>query len=724
MLIVFQNPFADLRDFFPNASRLKRPNWSSLKLKSDFIHRFGVIEKRSISSKRKDWTNEELYCKANKAFRFNEESITNLAKHKHGLVVRGRRLYPLEVREISKDPETNLGIYYKNKTVGSFEVGFIHANKKNLLNNPMSCNDLTNLIKRCLTLPININLPNGNLKEDILLNINSYLNHIYLHATTKKSDENNICNWWVSCGDPILIVEYSTSEMPQPLKNSYLVKDLKEHHMRLFFKDLKVSNNRQVKTWYIETTKKTNPQKSKQLIEGLLHINKSQQCLNRVIANEDKLLFLNNPYYKDKFQKYLEFTFASLFKRNRFGFPCKEFATILQECEDVISSEERKLLITKYHKLGIRGNHLHNLEEFIKISKGAKSENTFNEGTTLMKEEKALNNKVDILIITAVKDEFDTIIEVEPDWVKKEDFKGYSYYTKQMFSNKGQPITMALAKPVYMGGIQTTNTATRLSNFLQPSCLAMVGICAGWRDKTKLGDVIVADKVFNYDSGKIIDFSNGKIQENEFFSDTTTYNLNALWKQRAEDFSYNWQKHIQTSRPVEHSYQEMWLLNALYEFSYENGENPTKNPHLKVHCPDYQTIIKNLEKKKLVNIRDLSLTKKGISDIVTLRNIYIDGLPKCSNESKVHVKPIATGNSVRQDPAIFHKISKNVRNVLGLEMEGSAIGEVAHLELISKFIVVKAISDYADEEKADYFRKYSIEAAYRFLIAFLKENFY
>lgn len=100
--------------------------------------------------------------------------------------------------------------------------------------------------------------------------------------------------------------------------------------------------------------------------------------------------------------------------------------------------------------------------------------------------------------------------------------------------------------------------------------------------------------------------------------------------------------------------------------------------------------------------------------------MYPDGHETCT-DVKVHIAPIGTGSKVIEDRSIFPKISKDVRSVLGLEMEGAAVGAVAELEHIKNFIVVKAVSDYADEEKDDHFRMYAIEGSYRFLVAFLKK---
>jgi dephospho-CoA kinase len=63
-----------------------------------------------------------------------------------------------------------------------------------------------------------------------------------------------------------------------------------------------------------------------------------------------------------------------------------------------------------------------------------------------------------------------------------------------------------------------------------------------------------------------------------------------------------------------------------------------------------------------------------------------------------------------------------MRKVHAIEMEAAAIGIVAEIENVDSYIIVKGVADYADHEKDDHFRFYAIEASYRFLMAFLKEN--
>lgn len=705
MLIVFQSPFADARDFITmNTYQLKKPDWLTVNpyLRTDFIHRIGVIEKGNI--KKIDWTSADKACRAKKLFSFNTKEIENLSNNNHGMIIHSRRLFPTEIREIGKD-KNGTAITYHNRTIGSFEIGFIHANQKKFKGDLLSSKELNNLIYNCINLNITMHLPDKKREKCKLYKVDKYLSDIYLNATTEKSKRDYYSKWWITSGAPMLIVEYSTSEVKDSPDNAKLVKHLKKQNIRLYFADWHINKSNCIKTWYVETNNKTKQSDIKMLLEGLLHINASQQCLNRIIFNYEKINVTKGTIAFEKFNRYLEFTFASLFKRERFGFPCKEFANVLTECEDSVSKEMRYGINAKFTELGIRYNYLRNLDEYIRTI-GGKSE-----------------MGIDILILTAVKDEFDVIYSLETDWDVKKDKSGYNYYIREMITSSSDKITIGLALALDMGEVNTAILATRLSNELRPKCLAMVGICAGWRKKTRLGDVIVAERVFSYDSGKLVLFEKNEIEEEKLFSDIRTYNLNPVWKQNAQNMTSEWKNLIKTERPIEYEYQELWLLDAIQKFSKGTGLNPMSDKLRKEHCPDWTYVLNQLENKGIVRIgKNIELTDKGETLLEKDRFLYPDGHNThiCSN---VHIAPIATGKKVIEDRNAFPKISRNVRSVLGLEMEASAIGAIAELEQIDKFIIVKAVSDYADEDKNDHFRKYSIEASYRYLIAFLDRNY-
>lgn len=336
------------------------------------------------------------------------------------------------------------------------------------------------------------------------------------------------------------------------------------------------------------------------------------------------------------------------------------------------------------------------------------------------------DSQVDVLVITAVKDELDVVLETEADWLRQHDNIGYPYYVRQDVSKTGDHLSIAFARPIDMGGDFASNVATRLTKELRPRCLAMVGICAGWRDKVFLGDVIVAERLFRYDAGKLKTYLAGDGRVSDVFHDIRTYNLKPLWVQLAQDFSSDWTSKIQTQRPFTYYSQKLWLLYALDAFENGKGKNPIQLETRKTLCPDWLHILSQLRDEELVEIvakeHKVKLTNKGKTFVSEQRIYYPDGIKPEPNTPKVYVAPMGTGNKVVEDPQLFPTIAQYERKILGIEMEGSAIGIVAAVEDVDYCIITKAVTDYADHEKNDHFRSYAIEASYHFMVTFLKEN--
>lgn len=326
---------------------------------------------------------------------------------------------------------------------------------------------------------------------------------------------------------------------------------------------------------------------------------------------------------------------------------------------------------------------------------------------------------IDVLIVTAVKDECDGVLRLENDWSEHLDASGFRYYMRR----DADGLRWALARAVDMGAEYAANLATRLVTILKPRCLAMVGVCAGWREKIMLGDVIVAERLFRYDTGKLRASRKGKKWVEEVFHDIRTYNLDSRWRQQAEDFSTSWLMTIVSSRPLGFCGQEVWLLTALNEAETSASLPPREHPERKSLCPDWTDVLGRLEKRDLIVVEGgLRLTEDGRKYVASLRDRFPDGYPSERDYPKVCVAPIATGGQVVEDEKLFPTLQKHLRKTLAIDMEGSAVAAVAEIEEVDHCIVVKGVQDHADSDKDDRFRDYAIEASYRFLVAFLRDQ--
>jgi len=337
---------------------------------------------------------------------------------------------------------------------------------------------------------------------------------------------------------------------------------------------------------------------------------------------------------------------------------------------------------------------------------------------------------LDVVLITALKDELDAVRAVDDGavddvWDERRDSSGFRYYVRDYAaSSAGGRIRIALAQAVEMGGLAAAQVAARLVNELRPRCLAMCGICAGRRGKVALGDVIVADRVYKYDDGKMIAHENDQgVRIEEVWSDIRTYNLDARWKQAAESFFDDWadgSESLVRQRPPSYRRQELWLLQGLWE--QKGGDPPlSDHPDRKKKCPSWTDVVRRLRQRKRITRTGLKLTKTGRSFLEEQRTLHPDGLPE-DEPFRLHVGPIATGSQVVEDGRVFERLARAERKVLGLEMEAAAIGMVAEVERVPWMIVAKGVTDHADREKDDSFRAFSARAAAEFVLAFLRRE--
>jgi len=339
------------------------------------------------------------------------------------------------------------------------------------------------------------------------------------------------------------------------------------------------------------------------------------------------------------------------------------------------------------------------------------------------------SSTIDILIITALKDELDALKKCNNQpgntWQELKDSLGYPYYKTTLSHKNGTQLNVVAARPPEMGEINTSILATRLISELKPRYLAMTGVCAGNKEKKVfLGDVIVAKEVFKFDYGKLVAYyeliDNQQIHTAEIFHEIHTYNLNYKWKVAIEDFSEDWLHTIQTSRPKSYYHQERWLLHKLYNFQQQSDKysSPDQHPERQIECPDWRQVIQRLREQELLKTDIFELTEKALKEINNERLEYLENQHyKDPLNLEIRLGVIATTSKVQKDPQLFQRIEKLQRKILGVEMEGAAIGAVAEIEEIP-MIIVKGVQDYADHDKNDQFREYAAEVSARFLLAF------
>src|ERR1035438_962309 len=109
--------------------------------------------------------------------------------------------------------------------------------------------------------------------------------------------------------------------------------------------------------------------------------------------------------------------------------------------------------------------------------------------------------KVDVLIITALKEEYEAARDSvpprftgngsDPTWTEQDSSESAPHLLRKLVDPDGCSLTVALARPTRMGGRSIAPIAATLVERLKPQCLAMSGVCAGNPSSVALGDVII-----------------------------------------------------------------------------------------------------------------------------------------------------------------------------------------------------------------------------------------
>gem|GEM_PF-827246 len=337
--------------------------------------------------------------------------------------------------------------------------------------------------------------------------------------------------------------------------------------------------------------------------------------------------------------------------------------------------------------------------------------------------------RYDALIITALLDELEAVLAFgeggKDGWTKDKDGDGFPFHFRELpREDGGEPLRIAAASFDEMGGDVAAVRATALIKFLDPACLAMCGICAGKKKDVFLGDVIVASRVYRYDSGK---FSASRRDADghrgeEFFHDFKTFNLKDKWRVDAAWFARekDWTAELVKTRPLSLETQQQWFLRVLLEHEQHGDAAPDKHADRKKCCPSFTAARDRLRQRGLLVNKPgvLALTEEGRGHAIDLAH---EEEPPKDRDFRVHVGAMATGEVVQKDPELFDRLEKIGRKTLGAEMEAAAIGRVGE-QLGRPTIIVKAVSDYGDEDKDDAFREFAAHASAQVLLRLLLRN--
>ncbi|MFP3564583.1 hypothetical protein [Paraburkholderia sp. SIMBA_030] len=117
---------------------------------------------------------------------------------------------------------------------------------------------------------------------------------------------------------------------------------------------------------------------------------------------------------------------------------------------------------------------------------------------------------VDVAVVTAlISPELTAVLDLDYGWSEKRFPEDLTNYHFGSFDKEGQPVRVMAASAGRKGMPSSAALASKIVERFRPKYIVMLGICAGVRGKTGLGDVIVADPSWDCGSGKMSESEDG-----------------------------------------------------------------------------------------------------------------------------------------------------------------------------------------------------------------------
>jgi nucleoside phosphorylase/CheY-like chemotaxis protein len=242
------------------------------------------------------------------------------------------------------------------------------------------------------------------------------------------------------------------------------------------------------------------------------------------LAGLEILEKLNNTYKKDNYECILCTSISSI--KDEIKVYLKDYSlldyTYTQTESDILENEIKKLLIEKSKKLNIDIN----LKRYdIAVVTALQEEmvevrNAFN----IYEQEIANSNK-----------------RASYEWVELTlDNDPHIYKATKIEKINGKSINIVSASAVKMGMSNIAVLATKMIMNFRPKVIVILGICAGKRYDVKLGDILIADRTFDYQAGKVKQINGKEI----FYPDPDIHALNSTFLNKFDDKKEVWTNDI------------------------------------------------------------------------------------------------------------------------------------------------------------------------------------
>ena len=283
--------------------------------------------------------------------------------------------------------------------------------------------------------------------------------------------------------------------------------------------------------------------------------------------------------------------------------------------------------------------------------------------------------KCDCLLLCATREELEAILQFREGWVSVE----YGYYMRK------NRVDIVLAQ-VGTGMVCASIIGQKLISFYRPKIVTMVGFCAGSIGDVHLGDVIIADKVYNYSMGK-------QLAPDKVLSEQESFGLSPSIARKVSTLSeYNFTDKFQIPKDFE---LQLWeFLNMLRPLRVFKASDLDTGKF-----PDWKEIYTLCNEKNYIAIEhdEMKITKLGEGYLDKVAMAYPNGLVQYEPQIKTGV--MACGCYVQQQEEIFEGLKTKERKTIALDMESFAIAKLAAENKVDYF-VVKGVGDFANDHKS------------------------
>lgn len=354
MFIAIQFPLVDCRAFVnSDTNRLSLPAWPLPMLDKEFIRASGIVRERPRGGL-ESWPGEEIYCSANRAIRFfpflSRQRI-KLGKDVSFICVFRRFLR-------------------NGEALSRVELGFlIREDRDPPQFFPADSQDFVDLINGCLSIRVRIPSADGADTTCELYKCREQLAKHYLQATTQRinSELAETEDWWLSPGNPLMLIEYKLNEMCELPKHAkpIIINTLDTGFSGSLNHYAIEKGGKRLGVWFLDISK-DNPEIIRRIRLHLFRIHAERECLKQIL----RLLILGSLQPRTRteasnnLQWYLKDSTRSLSREARYGLSQSALLKEMLKVEDIVSRGERATLLAQLSRIGIRANIYHNVEKF------------------------------------------------------------------------------------------------------------------------------------------------------------------------------------------------------------------------------------------------------------------------------------------------------------------------------------------------------------------------